>query len=173
MDLLNALMDSAGRDGLARLGGQVGLPADQTQQVLRQVLPALGQGLKRNISQSGGLESLARGLQTGNHQRYLDDATALADPAARDDGNAILGHIFGSKDVSRNVAAQAASQTGVDADVIKQLLPMVAAMAMGALSKQTAGGQQLPGGDLLGSLLGGGKDGLGLDDVLNMARKFF
>ena len=172
MDLLKALMDAAGSDGIARLGGQVGLPADQTQKVLGQLLPALGQGLKRNASQSGGLESLARGLQTGNHQRYVEKPEGLADPAARADGNAILGHILGSKDGSRNVAAQAAAQTGVDASLIKQMLPMVAAMAMGALSKQTAGGRQMPSGDLLGSLLGGG-EGLGLDDVVNMARKFF
>jgi len=40
------------------------------------------------------------------------------------DGNGILGHIFGSKDVSREVAARASAQSGVGADVLKKLLPI-------------------------------------------------
>jgi hypothetical protein len=166
-------MDSAGGAGVAQLAGQFGLNTDQAQKVIGQLLPALGQGVQRNVSQAGGLESLTKGLAKGNHQRYLDNPAELL--GAADEGNAILGHILGSKDVSRNVAAHAASETGVDAGLIKKMLPMVAAMAMGALSKQTNGGKQLESGgaDLLGSLLGGGAGGTDLGDVLNLARKFF
>jgi hypothetical protein len=55
------------------------------------------------------------------------------------------------------------------------MLPIVAAMAMGALSKQTGAGQRLQGdsGNLLTSLLDSNNDGQVLDDVLNLARKFF
>jgi hypothetical protein len=90
------------------------------------------------------------------------------------DGNNILGHLLGSKDASRNVAAQAADVTGIDASIIKKALPMIAGLAMGALSKNSNAGQS-PGdsvGDLLGGLLGG-DDGLDVDDVMNMAKKFF
>ena len=46
-------------------------------------------------------------------------------------GNQILGHIFGSKDTSRDVAAQASQQSGVDTSVLEKLLPIVAgAVAM-------------------------------------------
>ena len=62
--------------------------------------------------------------------------------ATRMDGNKILGHILGSKDVSRNVAAAAANDTGIDADLIKKALPLVAALAMGAMSKKTSGGRR-------------------------------
>jgi hypothetical protein len=71
--------------------------------------------------------------------------------------------VLRSKDVRRQVATQASAQTGLGADLLKQMLPVVAAMTMGALSKQVAGqpGQQAPaeGGLLgtLGSLLGGGQ----------------
>lgn len=102
----------------------------------------------------------------------------MAEPQTIADGNNILGHLFGSKDVSRAVAGQAATKTGLGADVLKKLLPLVATMAMGSLSKQTrqpdmksalAGlaMQQLMGvgsspqttglGSMLGSLLGGGQ----------------
>ena len=90
-------------------------------------------------------------------------------------GNGILGHILGSKDASRNVAAHAAQASGVDASIIKKMLPVVAAMAMGALSKQTDSGRRLKddGGGLLGSLLDSNQDGQVLDDVINLARKLF
>jgi hypothetical protein len=51
--------------------------------------------------------------------------------ADRADGNGILGHILGSKDVSRQVAAQASARTGIGADVLKKMLPLVATLAMG------------------------------------------
>ena len=112
------------------------------------------------------------------------------------DGNAILGHIFGSKDVSRNVAGAAASQTGINADTLKKMLPMVATVAMGALSKQAKGGGGSAGGPLSGLTGGGGsnplsglqtmgglgaitqlldsdKDGDATDELLDMAKKFF
>ena len=69
--------------------------------------------------------------------------------------------VLGSKDVSRQVASQASAQTGLGADLLKQMLPVMAAMAMGAIGKHTAGqvGQDAPaeGGMLgtLGSLFGG------------------
>ncbi|MEE4186431.1 MAG: DUF937 domain-containing protein, partial [Gammaproteobacteria bacterium] len=141
-----------------------------------QLLPALTQGLQNNLQQGGGLDALAGALQSGNHQRYLDDPASLATPAAQADGNGILGHLLGSKDVSRQLAAQVSGKTGVDAAAIKQMLPMVAALAMGALSKQTGGGAQLQGGagDILGALLGGGdSDGQGgLGAVMGLAKKF-
>ena len=88
----------------------------------------------------------------------------------RADGNNILGHIFGSKDVSRNVAAQAASSTGIGASLIKKALPLLASLAMGAMSKGSNSGKSLNNLDL-GTQ--GDDDGFGLDDVLDLAKKFF
>ena len=96
-------------------------------------------------------------------------------PATVADGNAILGHILGSKDVSRSVAAQASQQTGIGSDLLKQMLPVVATMAMGYLSKQTASGNVQQEG-LLGMLtpmLDSNRDGSVMDDVLGMASRFF
>jgi Carboxypeptidase regulatory-like domain/Bacterial protein of unknown function (DUF937) len=69
----------------------------------------------------------------------------------------ILGHIFGSKDVSRQVASRASAQTGISESVLKGMLPVVAAMAMGAMSKRMAAAPTpatgaRPAGDLLSML---------------------
>ena len=74
-------------------------------------------------------------------------------------GNQILGHIFGSKDKSREVASQASEQSGVDPSILKKLLPIVAgAVAMHYVTKRGHGGAapaDQGGGGLLGSILGG------------------
>jgi hypothetical protein len=45
-------------------------------------------------------------------------------------GNALLGTLFGSEDVSRAVAQGAAQQSGLDPALLKKMLPMLA-MAVG------------------------------------------
>ena len=180
MDLLKALTAAAGSGDLQKLGGQFGLDSSSMDKVLQQVVPALGSGLKNNTSASGGLGSLLGALQKGGHQSYLK-AEAAASQAGIQEGNGILGHIFGSKDVSRQVASKAADTSGVSADVIKKMLPMVATMVMGTLSKQTnSGASPAPavadqGGQesLLSSLLDSDNDGSILDDVMGLAKKFF
>lgn len=163
MDLLNALLDSATGGAAKQIGSQFGLDGSQTQDVLAKLVPALAAGVQQNTQSADGLAGLTKALQGGGHQRYLDEPESLADAGAVADGNGILGHILGSKDVSRQLAAGAASVTGISADIIKQMLPLVASVLMGGLSKQTDGGAQLQedaGGGLLGSLLGaaGGAD---------------
>jgi hypothetical protein len=169
MNLMDMLSNAGANQAIA---GKFGLDQNQTQAVIGKLLPALGAGLKKNTAQPGGLEALTRALQNGGHSRYLQKPAELAGTGAIQDGNAILGHILGSKDVSRGVAARAAEGTGVDVGVVKQMLPMVAAALMGAMGQQ----QQAPGGNvagLLGSFLDGNKDGSVADDLLGLAGKFF
>jgi hypothetical protein len=144
-------------------------------------VPALAAGLQRNATQPGGLESLLAALGSGQHARYVDDPTSLARPDAISDGNAILGHILGSKDVSRSVATRAAGQTGLDPSLLKRLLPLAATLVMGAMAKNqgTAGPARNPaaaGGGLLGMLtplLDQNRDGSVVDDVIGQAGRFF
>ncbi len=180
MNLLDALVSSAGSNELQDLGNQFGLDSSSLNKVFGQVVPALGRGLQKNTQSSGGLESLMGALQGGGHDRYLGDIASVASQAGISDGNNILGHILGSKDVSRNVAAQASQASGVSSDVIKKMLPMIATMVMGTLNKQTHAGSQALStsgegglGGMLSSMLDSDGDGSAVDDVLNLAKKFF
>ncbi len=165
MDLLNLLQDAGGSKSLGHLAGAIGIDASQTQNLVAAVAPALMRGMQKQTEDEGGLAAFQRALTSGNHARYVDQPELMEDSASREDGNRILGHLLGSKDVSRNVAAEAASSTGIDPRIIKQALPLVAGLAMGAISKQKTGD------GLLGALVGG--DGIGVDDVVGLARKFF
>lgn len=169
MNILDAIMQAQGGQMAGALGQRFGLDSGQTQSALEALLPALAGAVHQNVQQPGGLEALLGALGSGQHGRYLDDPSALGDPATTDEGNGILGHLFGSREVSREVAARASAQTGLGADLLKQMLPVVAAMMMGGLSRGAGGGAAaaqpadagLGGlGAALGGLAGGG-GGLG------------
>ena len=67
----------------------------------------------------------------------MDDVLAPQPTNVRP-GNDILGQIFGSKDVSRTVAQNAATKTGLDATLLKKMLPIVAMLVAGYMAKQVA-----------------------------------
>lgn len=183
MNLLDTILSASGGAPVRGLAQNFGLEESQASGVLKALLPALSSGLKNNVASSGGLESLLGALSGGNHKQYLEEPTRLGQPSTVQDGNSILGHLLGSKDVSRQVASRASSQTGLPVDLLKKMLPVVATMAMGALSQNTAqkgiqrsSAAAMPGGDLmsmLGPMLDADGDGSVADDLLGLAGKFF
>jgi hypothetical protein len=171
------LMNTAGGGAAQHLAQRFGLSEQQTRSALSQLVPALMTGLQRNTSTEGGMDDLVHALGSGNHAGYLDNPESLGQTDTVQEGNSILGHIFGSKDVSRAVASRAAENTGIGADILKQMLPLVATMVMGGLSKQTssaahAGASSAPSGDLLSSLLDRNRDGSMADDVMGILGRF-
>ncbi len=168
MNLFDMLSSSAGQAAMGQLSQQFGLDQNQTQSAVKALLPALSGGLKRNVSQPGGLEALMGALNNGSHDQYLDRPEALAQPDAVNDGNAILGHLLGSKEVSRAVATKASARSGVPDGLLKQMLPVLATMAMGALSKQTKNPslQESIMGAIAGQVMGGGAKGGALGGLL-------
>ena len=137
MNLLDMIMSAQGGAAAQQAGAQLGLNQQQSQSAIAALLPAISSALKQNTASPQGLAGLLQALQCGQHEQYLENPQMLGQPQTVNDGNAILGHIFGSKDVSRAVAGHAAQKTGIGTDVLKKLLPLVATMAMGSLSKQT------------------------------------
>jgi hypothetical protein len=174
--IIDVLMNSAGGGAVNQVGQKFGLSQEQTSSALGELVPALMAGLQRNSAQEGGMEGLLGALSSGNHARYLEDPGLLEQETTRQDGNSILGHIFGSKDVSRAVAGRAAEQTGIGADVLKQMLPVVATMVMGGLSRQTATaaavGQGTGSAGFLSSLLDQNRNGSVADEVVGLLGRF-
>jgi hypothetical protein len=140
-DMLSQAQDGRGMELLAR---QFNLSQQQAQLAVEALLPAFSQGLKRNASDPYGLGSFMAALASGNHAKYFEDAAKAFSPQGVDEGNGILGHLFGSKELSRAVAAQAAQATGIGQQVLQQMLPVIASMVMGGLFKQSTG--QMPHG---------------------------
>ncbi|MDX1481071.1 MAG: DUF937 domain-containing protein [Woeseiaceae bacterium] len=171
MDLMDLLKEADAGSSIAKIGDRLNLGSAETRAMIDAVAPALKRSLQKEVQSPTGLASLALALENGDHAKYVERPEVLETEAAVQDGNRILGHLFGSKDVSRNVAANAAQQTGISADLIKKALPLLAGLAMGALSKKSDGGRAST--SVLSSLFGDDDGDFGIDDVLGLARKFF
>jgi hypothetical protein len=178
--------------GLQSVAGELGITPHQAQSGAAALLPAILGGMKKQAqARPGGVDGLGGLLSQLGGGGLLDNVLS-PQPTDVGLGNNVLGQIFGSKDVSRTVAAQAAGKSGLDPSTLKKLLPIVAMLVAGYMAKR-GGGAARPGatpaggglGGLLGGILGGGApgssglagmldmDGNGnpLDDILRMAGK--
>ncbi len=181
MNILDSIMNAGNGAAVRQIGAQMGLDDAQTASALSALVPALSAGLRQNMQTPDGLSGLIGALSSGAHQRYVENPAVLGNAETVADGNGILGHVFGSKDVSRRVAAETGAQTGISPEVIKRMLPLVATLVMGAMSRQAASGNAplTPGAgsggllEMLGGALDSNKDGSPLDDITGMIGRAF
>ena len=182
MNILDSIMNAGDGAAVRQLGSQLGLDESQTTSALSALVPALSAGLSQNMQTPEGLGGLIGALSGGSHQRYIDDPSVLGEAGTIADGNGILAHVLGSKEASRQVAAQAGAQAGLSPDLMKRMLPLVATLVMGAMSRRAAadGGASSmastgAGGllEMLSGSLDQNRDGSALDDITGMIGRAF
>ncbi len=154
MNIAEVLSQLGGTQSISR---ELGVTESQASAGVAALLPAILGGFSKQAG-GKGIDGLSGVLASLGGSGLLDDVVG-AQPTSVDKGNNVLGQIFGSKDVSRAVAQDASTKTGIDPAVLKKMLPIVAMLAAGYMAKQksSGGGQaaQSAGGGLLGGLLGG------------------
>lgn len=187
-------------DILAQVGGlqsvarELNISESEAARGAEALAPAILGGFQKQAQQlPTGLDGLG-GLLSQLGGGDLFDEVLAEHPTDVSRGNDVLGQIFGSKDVSRAVAQNAAGKTGLNPSLLKKMLPLLAMLVAGYMAKRKAAAGQTGAsggglGDLLGGLLGGrvgsaqsAQPGLGslldqdgdgnpLDDILRMAGK--
>ncbi|AMO73248.1 hypothetical protein AZE99_05510 [Sphingorhabdus sp. M41] len=189
MNIMEVLQQSGGIGTMAK---ELGINENVAEAGAAALLPAILGGFKKTTqAQPGGLDGLG-GLLGQLGGGGLLDSVLGTQPTPVSKGNEVLGQIFGSKEVSRTVAAGAEQQTGISSDLLKKMLPVVAMMVAGYMAKQSGESAGNGGGigGLIGGLLGGGNnassggglgglgslldlngDGNPLDDIIGMAGK--
>lgn len=201
LDVMDMLQRSGGLDAVSR---QLGISPGVAAAGAEALLPAILGGFSKQASAQGGDEGGLGGLigmlgKLGGGALAANVLGPEETEVAR--GNDVLGQIFGTKDVSRSVAADASGRTGIDAETLKKMLPLLAMLVGGYLSARAGGSGEAGSGEagsgslgglgsILGSVLGGqsgassggGLGGLGslldfdgdgnpLDDIIGMAGK--
>jgi hypothetical protein len=185
--------------GLRAMARQLGVSESEAATGAEALLPAILGGFKRQVqAHPAGLDGLG-GLLDQLGGSAMHDEVLAPEPTDPGRGEEVLGQIFGSREVSRTVAQHASTQSGLDASLLKQMLPLLAMLVTGFMARQHGGASASPDapaggidlGGLLGSLLGGGGaaggmpaggaasglgalldlngDGNPLDDVMRMA----
>jgi hypothetical protein len=140
MDLFDIMQQAGGGKAFQAMASQYGLQPDQVQSAMEAFMPAFSTGLQRNTADPMGFLKFMQAISTGQHANYFDNPQSALSGLGIDEGNAILGHLFGSKDVSRAVASQVNAATGISQSILKQMLPAIASMVLGGLFKQSRGG---------------------------------
>ena len=192
---INELLNQMG--GVSSVARELGVSESQAASGAAALLPAILGGFKKQAqAQPAGMSGLAGMLGQLGGGGLMDNVLG-AQTTDVNRGNEVLGQIFGSKDVSRAVAQNAAGGTGLDPGLLKRMLPMLAMLAAGYFSKQSGApaGQTGQGGGLggmlgqalgrstpsssntqgaggIGSMLDLDGDGNALDDIIGMAGKF-
>lgn len=138
--LIEMMKQSGNGQAMEAVARQFGITPEQTEAAMEALMPAFSQGLKRNASDPMGFANFMQALSNGHHVNYFEHPEQAMSREGMMEGNAILGHLFGSKEVSRAVADQAAHMTGLSQSIIKQMLPTLAPMILGGLFKQMNGG---------------------------------
>lgn len=153
INLFQMMQAAQGGQAVNNLANQFGLSPQQTQAALEAMLPAFSMGLQKQTETPDQWQNLIGMFGQGQHAGFYDaDGDGIPDNAVGA-GNTVLGNLFGSKDVSRAVAQQAAAVSGVSDAIIKQMLPVVASMLMGGLFKGAMGAGL---GGLLAQVMQGG-----------------
>ena len=134
--LINLVYDAHDGNAMENLAKQFGMSLDNTERVVEAMLPAFSIGLKRNTANPLSLANFLSALQSGHHNRFFTDPMAAFSPMRRHEEDTILGHLLGSKQVSRAVADQVEAATGVTTSIVREMLPTVAAILMGGLAKE-------------------------------------
>lgn len=149
-DIMRGAQGGAAIDNMSR---QFGITPAQTQKAVEALLPAFTMGLQRSAMNPNALGQLFGMLGSGQHAGFFDNPAQSFSPQAQAQGNNVLAQLFGSPDVSRQVATQAAAMTGIGTGILKQMLPYLAAMLIGGLfrsaSSQGLGGAFTQIGEML------------------------
>ena len=146
LPLFDMLAQSQNGNGMEMLARQFNLSQQQTQAAVEALLPAFSQGLKRSTTDPYGIGAFMTAMASGQHAKYFEDAAAAFSPQGMQQGNDVLGQLFGSKELSRAVASQAAQATGIGQQILQQMLPVIASMIMGGLFKQSTNQMQAQAG---------------------------
>ena len=190
--LIGVLLQSLGGSASGELSQQLGADEGKTKSALEVAIPLLIGALGKNAEASEGAEKLDSAITRDHSGAVLQDVKGYVSKGGnREDGEAIIKHVLGSKKgKAEKGIAQAA---GLEENQAGALLEILAPLVLGALGKEKqdkgldAGGlsgvlqkerqqtndSQSPIAALITDIIDGNDDGNILDDILGMAMRFF
>lgn len=133
---LSDIMTQAPAAAMETFARQYRLTPEQADATVEALLPAFALALKQMASSPGGLAQLFNMMAQANYHAMRENPAYALSPKGIEAGNEVLAAMFGSNELRRAVAEQAAQFAGVGAAAMQQMLPAFAAMLMGGLSER-------------------------------------
>lgn len=163
-NLSDILQSAQGGQAINNIATRFGLSPEQAQAAVQALIPAISAGLTKAATNPGTLGSVISAVTDSAHQASFNNPNAAQSADATQKSSDTLSQILGSNHVVQQIAQQASAVTGIRPDILMQILPVVASIAIGGLATSLRN-QGLSGalGQLasaaeqgnLGSILGG------------------
>jgi len=161
-NFIDEFMKTYGPEVTKHMSSNLNVDQGTVQKIIPQLAPLILSGLKKQKDQQGGNDRVDHILNKYGDQSVLNNIKDLVFSKVNDTSNdARLGGLLG--DGGPQAANVLGKKLNVDSSVIQKMIPALAPIILGALSKKRdAGGAGISG---IGSLLDADGDGSILDDV--------
>ena len=131
-EIMRGAQGGAAVDAMAR---QFGLTPDQVERAMQALLPAFALGLRGSAREPDTFARTLGLMGSGRYAPFFENPALAFSQDATAQGNEALQALFGSKDVSRSVAREAAAFAGIGPEILKQMLPVLASILLGGLQR--------------------------------------
>jgi hypothetical protein len=148
VNILEILTAGQGGQVVGNLAQSFGIDRQKAAEVMAAVIPELAYNMERQSFNRGGLADLVDTLGKADYAKALAPDAPLTSPGIKDAGIEALDTVLWSKDRSRTVAHRAARESGVDENLIKQMLPAIAAILMGGIDSKARGALETIGSEV-------------------------
>ena len=139
MQIDRILNDAASSAVIKNLATAFGVDPQRATPAIEIMMQALTDRIERNTLSRAGVADVVDLLGKPNLGRALGDPQSLASPQVANAGNYVLDVLFGNKHLSRGIAQRAARNSGLNEDVAKRMLPVIASLLIGALQSKAQG----------------------------------
>ena len=160
-NILEDFMGSKGSQITSQLSSQLGIDKNTAGSIIPQVLPMILGGLKNQKDNFGGEDRVNHILNKYGSSNVLDDIAGLFSQKANDPNpDPALGGLLG--DAGVKASNLFGKQFNLDNGTAAKIIPMLAPLVLGFLSKKRDGGAGVSG---IASILDQDGDGSILDDI--------
>jgi hypothetical protein len=143
-NLYQIVQGAQGGQAITNLAQQFDLSSEEAGKAVNSLIPALSTAFLAKASQPGGYAGILAAMNDDQHKQAYAHAAGAENPVARQKGVAIVASLFGTDEITAQVAEQASRFSGVPAAKLLEILPVLASIIIGgtaaAIQNQGVGG---------------------------------
>ncbi|MBG0808979.1 DUF937 domain-containing protein [Methylosinus sp. H3A] len=132
-NIVDIIQSAQGGQIIENLSDRLGLASWQTRSAVEALLPALVAALRNAAEEPQSLRPVIDAANDSAHRAAFESAEDAHSQASVEGGDAIVAHLFGSASAAGEVSQFAARESGLRADVLQRLLPILVSVAAGGL----------------------------------------
>ena len=134
-NLYEILRNAQGGQAIDNLAAQFNITAEEADAAVKAIVPALSEGFLKQTSQPLGFGSFVGALRESQHLAAFTDPAAAQTAATAQKGGEMMSQVFGPHSAPEEIVLRASSAAGISPDTFTQMLPVIASMIFGGLTK--------------------------------------